>query len=323
MEKKGLIRVFEYERLCVGERGFEKRHWEAVARWAERQKDKYLEVWALSIRFLNWVGVIEAEGLVIEVLPKAETARDQKDSEAVATKWQGILIALLKAAGYIELRAVDAASLKFRGSTLLDILFSQYLDSLEQLLREGLVKRYRPVLKTRNAIKGRIDYAANIRDNLVHAERVATVAYEYDRINRLNMILKAATEASALFAPSGYARSRARRLGFEFAGWPDSVIGTADFKAAHIDRKTEGYRRPLSLARLILEKRNSDLSSGRERVFSLLFDMNDLWEKAIFARLKREAASMPDVSVSAQRSKASGRRGRQDHPPGHPPRARG
>jgi len=303
MSKKDLIRVFEYERLRIGERGFEQRHWEAIARWAERQEEKYLEVWAGSVRFLQWVGVIEIEGLVIEILPKAETKRDVSDADAAAAKWQRILLSLLKVAGYMDVRAVDAASLRFQGSTLLDILFSQYLDSLEQLLRAGLVKRYRPVLKDRNSIKGRIDHAANVRNNLVHAERISTMAYEYDRINRLNLILKAATEASALFAPTGYARSRARNLGLYFADWPDKVISSADFIAIRINRKTEGYRRPIGLAKLILEKRNPDFTGGHERVFSLLFDMNDLWEKALFARLRRESATKSGLSVSAQKSK--------------------
>lgn len=118
------------------------------------------------------------------------------------------------------------------------------------------------------------------------------------------MILKAATEASALFASTDYIRSRARNLGLlYFADWPEKGISSADFIAIRIDRKTEGHRRPIGLAKLILEKRNPDLAGGHERVFSLLFDMNELWEKAIFARLRRETAAKGGPSVSAQKSK--------------------
>lgn len=86
MHKTGTIRVFEYERLNVGDRGFEPRHWELLALWAEKQHEKYIEIWAGAVRFLQWVGVIEVEGLVIEILPKAESNRDETESDSMAKK---------------------------------------------------------------------------------------------------------------------------------------------------------------------------------------------------------------------------------------------
>jgi len=303
MHKTGTIRVFEYERLRVGDRGFEQRHWELLARWAGRQDEKYLELWAGSVRFLQWVGVIEVEGLVIEILPKAESKRDECDTESAALKWQRILISLLREAGYMDVRAVDESRLRLQETTLLDLLFSQYLDSVEQLLREGLVKRYRSVSRDRGAVKGRIDHAANIRKNFAHAERISTVACEYDRIHLLNQILKTATDTSALFAPSGYSRSRARNIGLYFADWPSRSICLNDFKSVHLDRKTATYQRAVGLARLIIGKQNPDLAQGSERVFSLLFDMNDLWEAAILARVRKEASRIAGCRTSSQRMK--------------------
>ena len=92
---------------------------------------------------------------------------------------------------------MDDAKLQKQQSTLLDVLFQQYVDSVEQLIAQGLVKRYRNVPRDRTSIKGRIDHAANLRRNLVHAERTSTVASEYDRLNRPNMILKAGIEVSS------------------------------------------------------------------------------------------------------------------------------
>lgn len=203
----------------------------------------------------------------------------------------------------MDVRAADVARLGLQDATLLDLLFSLYLDSVEQLLHEGLVKRYRSVTMDRGAIKGRIDHAENIRKNLVHAERICTVAYEYDRINLLNQILKAATDASALFAPTGYSRNRARNIGLYFADWPLRAISSVDFKSVHLDRKTATYQRAIGLAKLILGKLNPDLAPGTERVFSLLFDMNDLWEAAILARVRKEASRIDGCRCSGQRTK--------------------
>ncbi len=303
MPEGSLIRVFEYERLKVGERGFLDRHWEALGRWAERQGERYLELWPGSARFLNWVGVIEVGDLVIEILPKTERDRSDCGNAEHAAKWSRVLVDLLREAGCLDAAVAEDARLGLQDRTLIDVLFSQYLDALERLLREGLVKRYRSAARERSSVKGRIDFPAMARRNPAHAERIPTVAVEYDRLNRLNLALKAATEVSALYAPTAYSRNRARGFASHFADWPELALGPIDFEALRFDRKTEGYKRAIALARLILEKRNPDLSAGKARVFSILFDMNELWEKAVYSRLRKEAALRGGVQVRAQRSK--------------------
>lgn len=110
------------------------------------------------------------------------------------------------------------ARLELQDRTLLDILFERYLDSVEALLKEGLIKRYRSVSRDRRAVKGRIDHIDNLRRNLCHAERISTVASEYDRFNLPNRVLKAAVDTAARFAPTFYSRSRARSVAFEILG---------------------------------------------------------------------------------------------------------
>lgn len=309
MPESMVIRVHEYERLRVGDRGFEQEHWHALGRWAERQKTKYLELWPGAVRFLNWVGVIEVDGLAIEILPKVADPSLQGARTVDHGHWRRILIGLLCVAGRLELRASDEASLATQERTLLDILFTQFLDEVEALLREGLVKRYRPVSGRRTALRGRVDLAATLRNGQAHKERFSCVAFEYDRVNNVNLILRDAVEASALFAPSDYSRGRARNASLEFVDWPPACIASKDFDSLRFDRKTQRYRRAITLARLILEKENPDLSSGGSKVFSILFDMNELWETAILARLRREARARPGMKVYGQRSKVFWRSG--------------
>jgi len=309
MPEARVIRVFEYERLRVGDSGFEERHWEALGKWAERQTETYVEIWPGSVRFLHWVGVFEVDGLVIEILPKAEESREEENRAEQASKWRNILLRLLREAGYLDVRTVEEAGLGLQNKTLIDVLFSQFLDACELLFRRGLVRRYRPVARRRTAVKGRIDFQSNLRRGPGHAELIDTVALEYDRVNLLNLILKAAIEASALYAPSQFSRGRARRFAIDFQEWPSRPIRSSDFNAVRFDRKTEAYKRAIPLARLILDKKNPDLAMGTKRVFSLLFDMNDLWEKAIFARLRHEARCRNDLHLRAQRSKVFWRSG--------------
>ena len=156
------------------------------------------------------------------------------------------------------------------------------------------------MLSRSNAVKGRIDHIGNIRINVAHAERIRTFAFEYDRINTLNLIIRAGVDATASFAPSAFTRARAKSIGLNFADWPSKAIKTSDFLAVRYDRKTEGYRTAIRLARLILGKQNPDLTHGKEKVFSMLFDMNDLWEKAVLYRLKRECVKNGSVKIHGQ-----------------------
>ena len=80
-------------------------------------------------------------------------------------------------------------------------------------------------------------------------------------------------------------------------------IRPEDFDWLGLDNKSRGYELPLRLARLILSRQNPDLASGGSRVFSLLFDMNALWEAAIFARLRDECSGLSGSRVGAQRTK--------------------
>ena len=63
MPEPHVVRVFEQMTLRIGDGVFERRHWELLSRWSERQAAEYLQVMANGIRFHQWVGVIEVEDL--------------------------------------------------------------------------------------------------------------------------------------------------------------------------------------------------------------------------------------------------------------------
>jgi len=301
--KNEVIRVFEHERLKIGDRGFTHRHWELLARWAEYRKEHYFALWRDSIVFSQWVGVLEIEGLVIEILPKAEQSREDCEGADLTEKWRRILLALLMKSGYIDLRDLDDASMHIQHKNLLDILFERFLNEVEILISEGLLKKYRSVSRDRYAVKGRIDHTRNLINTIVHAERTRTIAFEYDRITLPNLILYAAIEATNRYAPSPYTRGRANSILMYFTDFPAQKIFPSDFTKLRYNRKTDRYKPSMLLARLILGRQNPDLVRGDEHVFSILFDMNELWEKAIFARLKHECAKTSNIEIRSQRKK--------------------
>ena len=68
-----------------------------------------------------------------------------------------------------------------------------------------------------------------------------------------------------------------------------------------LNRKTAPYNQALELARLIILNYSPDISKGREKMISLLFDMNKLWEEFILIQIRKKLVGT-SYSVKGQDS---------------------
>jgi 5-methylcytosine-specific restriction enzyme subunit McrC len=80
-------------------------------------------------------------------------------------------------------------------------------------------------------------------------------------------------------------------------------ITAQQLKTIKLNRKSNSYTEALELARLIILNYSPDISSGKEKMLSLLFDMNDLWETYILKQVKK-ACEGTGIEVSGQESKS-------------------
>lgn len=76
---------------------------------------------------------------------------------------------------------------------------------------------------------------------------------------------------------------------------------TSTFNTIPKTRKTLPYKTALEIARLIILNYAPNISSGKENMLALLFDMNSLWEEYILIRLKQVANEK--IEVFGQKSK--------------------
>ena len=138
--------------------------------------------------------------------------------------------------------------------------------------------------------------------NIVHRERFFTAHVLYDRDNPFNQILRAALEVLIRVSPNAHLVGLASGLNHLFEGVREITVTDQTFERLPFTRNTERYRRALQLARLILLNYCPDICGGRENVLAILFDMNALFERFVYAQLKREEAkqSLPKVSFKAQ-----------------------
>lgn len=295
--RDNLLQVFEYECLEVDEEKFSSRHFRKLVQYNEQHGNKYFSVGNSRIYFKNYVGVIQVGGLTIEVLPKADVGHD-------AAKWQKALYLLLKETGSLPVSSLSNAFLHLRSSSLLDLFLWQFLEGVELLVHQGLVKRYRQNQANQKALKGRLLFQDQVKKNLVHKERFFTEHQVYDRDHLLHQIIK---KALTILVNVGSIpiKAHAYKLLYSFEGFSDITVTANTFKSIRFNRKTQPYQQVIQLSKLIILNYSPDLSAGSENILSILFDMNKLFEKYIYRQIKKEEESFEKykLSVLGQSSK--------------------
>ena len=153
------IKVFEHQFLKLGG-AFKKHHLEAFSRLNALHDDCYFDLRYNGLKFKNYVGVIQVDGLTIEILPKIDSHEEDKEL------WQGVLIDMLKATKKLKVQQVGNANVSRQNIHLLDIYFEWFLREVELLIRQGLIKQYYRETKNVKALKGKLEFSGHIQKNL-------------------------------------------------------------------------------------------------------------------------------------------------------------
>lgn len=281
MRTQKIIRVFEHERLIIGAKGFQKNHMDALVKLNEVNGFQYFDPVYNGIKFKHFVGVIQVDGLCIEILPKADKAGDENF-------WRDVLIQMLKTCGRLKPESVGGADVRRQHFNLLEVYFDLYLTELERLIRLGLVKQYRYQTGQVKAFKGKMEFAGQIRHNLIHRERFFTTHQVYDRDHLIHQVLFKALELIGHFTRGTWLYDKYKRIAINFPEVKEITVTASLLDTISIDRKLLPYSYPLEIARLILLSYSPDISGGNEKMLALIFNMNQLWEEYVLVLLRKQ-----------------------------------
>ena len=179
------IQVFEHEHLLYKEHGFTKSHWETLGWYNEQHGGVFFSLTPKGVKFNQFVGVIQVGDLTIEILPKISKVVEKNDKE----KWQKVLIDMLRECRWMRIYSQDKAALRFKPNSILEAYLELFVQECEELIRQGLVKKYRSIDNNCGALKGKLLFQKQIQINLVHKEKFYTRHQVYDRENIYNQIL--------------------------------------------------------------------------------------------------------------------------------------
>ena len=304
MSRSKLIRVFEHQSIKLGDEVDGITFDEASLKALQKHygSDKGVPYYSLTnngVKFNKFVGVIQVGNTVIEVLPKADKATDSD----IDTKkyWQELLVKMLSVVGLFDIQSTSDSSLKLKSNSILDLYFALFIKEVEYLLHSGLAKQYRKKEGNVTALKGSIQFAKHIQQNLTHQERFYVRHTTYDVEHKLHFILYKTLRLLKQINTNAELHSRIGVLLLHFPEMPDIKVTEATFDTLVFNRKTQPYKKAIGIAKLLLLQYHPDVITGRHNVLALMFDMNVLWEKFVFVSLRKYKAA--HIRVSAQTTK--------------------
>ncbi len=294
MSKKQVIQVVEYQLLRIGEVVgdvvFTRQHFEALAAFAEQKTEKYFTILHNGVRFANYVGAIQVHDLTIEILPKIDQPGE--------TNVQRVLLDMLRVCRILQPESGTAADLSLRGGTLLEFYLFQFLDQVEALLHQGLLRTYHTVVANRRTLKGKLLIDKQLRYNIIHVERFYTKSVEYDYDHEYNRLLRQALIDLTQLPQKPLVQMRAQQLLQQFPSVAPLRGRLPEAESLAFDRRTYLYEPAVRMALLILRQFQPDIRAGRLPLPAILFDMNVLFEEFIFRQLQK--AVDPTITVQRQ-----------------------
>ncbi|WP_264520927.1 McrC family protein [Flavobacterium sp. N1994] len=298
MLKDNTIQVFEHSFLPI-EGKFEQRHFVALSKLNALHQYQYFDLKHNGILFKQFVGVIQVDGLTIEILPKID--KYETENELAKQKWQRALIEMLRVTRKLKVQQVGEANVRKQQIHLLDIYFEWFLNEVQLLIHHGLIKQYYKETSNVKALKGKLEFAGHISKNLVHKERFYTKHQVYDKDHLVHQVLNIALTIVEKCTKGNYLYSKCKTVQLDFPEVKSIHVNETTFTKLPNNRKTAPYETALAIARLIILNYAPNISSGNEKMLALLFDMNSLWEEYVLVRLKQSAKD--DVRVYGQDSK--------------------
>ena len=296
ISKGNLIQVFEYEKLKLNNSLLNKKQFDALALFNEKNENKYFQIVHNGVKFTNYVGVIQVGTITIEILPKID--RHQTSDKKT---WHNVLLDMLAFCKKINVDNISESHLSKRYNSILEIYYDIFLSEIEKLIRKGLLKKYRRIQGNQIALKGKVLFSKNLQKNLVHKENFYCEYQTYDKNHLIHQILfKALYILENLLPPILIEKYNSVKN--YFIDIKKINVNRTHFKKITFNRKDIHYKKATDIAKMIILNFSPSITSGNTNMLTLLFDMNMLWEEYIYRVLNKHQKEN-NLIVSFQKSR--------------------
>ena len=246
----------------------------------------------------NYVGVLfTMTGEHIEVLPK--TGRKSATQEQAVSESRDMLLMMLQHLGSFRYVSSNQASIATKQMPLLEVFISQFLQSVNILVKRGLKSDYVMQEDNLHFQKGKLKVSQQIKYNVVNKHKFY-VEYDEYLINRpANRLLRTALLKLGNYTRLATNQKLLRELQFAFADVPTSKSVKQDINALKLDRGMLDYHSPIAWAKLILDGFSPLSMKGDSSALSLLFPMEAVFESYVASVLRTQLPDGAELTTQA------------------------
>jgi 5-methylcytosine-specific restriction enzyme subunit McrC len=255
-----------------------------------------------------WVGVLQVPGLQLELLPKIEFSSKppptaQPEEELGAKRGRLNLLYMLELAGLTSFRGRGKAHLRVRRGTVNDQLLAQFLARLLEELRRGCDRTYFDEEDNLLTKRGRLLLSKHIARNSAQKHRFYCRFDTFGEQTQINSVLRAACERLARWSlPLALQNDVVEALAILDEVTP--IADVASVPPLTFTRQNERFQDIYEFALLILYDQTPDPRAGNNQTFSLLFDMDKVFEGFVAQFIKRYVEPrIPGLVLHAQAKK--------------------
>jgi 5-methylcytosine-specific restriction enzyme subunit McrC len=283
-----ILRLREYETAAIGA------EWDVakkivppyvvaeLARFQAEQCAEYVAISRYQIKTQNFVGVVGVGDRAIEILPKIDEADDGARQR---------LLQMISIAGLLPCLEAGIADLAPSVPCLLDVFMQAYIRQLAVEWRRGRISDYHKTDENRACLRGKLLFHEQIHRNRLRPERFFTRADQFITDVLASRLLKAGLNVCRRYGIADATRRGATTLLAEFDGVSNHSFTDSEMGAIEPDRRIARFAPLLTLAKRFIRGCVPDRPGGAA-TYSLLFDMNDVFELYI-GRLLRRACPAP------------------------------
>jgi 5-methylcytosine-specific restriction enzyme subunit McrC len=284
----------------------EERHYDRVRNFdclAREERDRVFEWSDGFARTAQWVGVVQVPGVQIEILPKVDALAEQGTAgeEQVQYEARRNLLYMLSLSGDVPVRSRDVARLAVRQAPLSETLSAIFADRLRQELLLGPERAYQELQDNLRCFKGKLQVSRQALHNAAHRERFFCRYDEFSEDTLMNRIFRASCRALLEVTRTPATQDVLRHCLLLLDGVVDVEVQESEFGRISLNRQSERFEDVLRFCRLLLSGRTPTIQAGGTKTFSLLFDMNKVFERFVAAFLRRHVVPrLPGVQVFPQ-----------------------
>ena len=232
-----------------------------------------------TLRFINYVGYIRLSTVSIEILPKI-SLNGSVELERKA------LLNMLSKCGILKVNYSEISSLKLYKQSLNEILAYLFSKKLQKELRKGVYGEYVYIEENINSLKGSLRVQEQIKNMASHSSKAFCRFEEFSRDNKLNKILS--------FFVKEVMKSVKNRETLRLLRISEMILGDVDERNVTLNevnnfsfnRLNKPFEDAFTLGKMIVLGESALGNLGENKVYSILFKMNEIFEIYIGKLLK-------------------------------------